>query len=164
MKKILLILMAMFAFGLQNVNAQDAPLKIVTNNPDFTIKVKRCAASGKTVIIDLLLNNVGTNDIDVEEVRGGGGTYISEAYDDEGNIYQSDNLKVKIANRASYEVYDTGKFSIPSGVPMRLSIQISNVPQSAESIARLKLIFFCNAWGLGPDKPVRISNIPITRD
>ena len=111
-----------------------------------------------------MLNNVGTNDIDVEEVRGGGGTYISEAYDDEGNIYQSDNLKVKIANRASYEVYDTGKFSIPSGVPMRLSIQISNVPQSAESIARLKLIFFCKAWGLGPDKPVRISNIPITRD
>ena len=49
MKKILLILMAMFAIGLQNVNAQDAPLKIVTNNPDFTIKVKRCAASEKTL-------------------------------------------------------------------------------------------------------------------
>ena len=30
MKKILLILMAMFALGLQNVSAQDAPLKIVT--------------------------------------------------------------------------------------------------------------------------------------
>ena len=30
MKKILLILMTMFAFGVQNVNAQDAPLKIVT--------------------------------------------------------------------------------------------------------------------------------------
>lgn len=41
MKKILLTLMAIFAFGLQNVCAQDAPLKIVTNNPDFTIKVKR---------------------------------------------------------------------------------------------------------------------------
>ena len=63
MKKILLTLMAIFAFGLQNVCAQDAPLKIVTNNPDFTIKVKRCAASGKTVVLDLILNNVGTNDV-----------------------------------------------------------------------------------------------------
>ena len=164
MKKILLILMAMFAFGLQNVSAQDAPLKIVTNHPDFSIKVKRCAASGKTVIIDLILNNNGTNDVDVKEVRGGGGSCISEAYDDEGNIYQSDNLKVKIANRTSYEVYDTGSFSIPSGVPMRLSIQLSNVPQSAESIARLKLIFFCKVWGLNEEKPVRINNTPITRD
>lgn len=164
MKKILLTLMAIFAFGLQNVCAQDAPLKIVTNHPDFSIKVKRCAASGKTVIIDLILNNNGTNDVDVNEVRGGGGTYISEAYDDEGNIYQSDNLKVKIANRTTYEQYTTGEFSIPSGVPMRLSVQINNVPQSAESIARLKLIFFCNVWGLNSAKPVRINNIPITRD
>ena len=37
MKKILLILMAMFAFGIQNVSAQDAPLKIVTNHPDFKL-------------------------------------------------------------------------------------------------------------------------------
>ena len=164
MKKILLTLMAIFAFGLQNVCAQDAPLKIVTNHPDFSIKVKRCAASGKTVIIDLILNNNGTNDVDVNEVRGGGGSYISEAYDDEGNIYQSENLKVKIANRTAYELYGSGEFSIPSGVPMRLSIQINNVPQSAESIARLKLIFNCKVWGLNYDKPVRINNIPITRD
>ena len=164
MKKILFILMAMFAFGLQNVKAQDAPLKIVTNNPDFTIKVKRCAASGKTVIIDLILNNVGTNDVEVKEVRGGGGSYFSEAYDDEGNIYQSENLKVKIANRTSYEVYDTGSFSIPSGVPMRLSVQIDGVSPSAENIARLKLVFYCKTWGLDPDKPVIISNIPIVRD
>jgi hypothetical protein len=162
MKKILLTLMAIFAFGLQNVCAQDAPLKIVTNHPDFSIKVKRCAASGKTVIIDLILNNNGTNDVDVCEVNGGGRN--SEAYDDEGNIYQSENLKVKIANRTAYELYGSGEFSIPSGVPMRLSIQINNVPQSAESIARLKLIFNCKVWGLNYDKPVRINNIPITRD
>ncbi len=57
MKKLLLILMAMFAFGIQNVSAQDAPLKIVTNHPDFNIKISRCVANGKTVIIDLLLIN-----------------------------------------------------------------------------------------------------------
>ena len=170
MKKILLTLMAIFAFGLQNVCAQDAPLKIVTNHPDFSIKVKRCAASGKTVIIDLILNNNGTNDVEDYNITTntmGGSVFNfsnSEAYDDEGNIYQSENLKVKIANRTAYELYGSGEFSIPSGVPMRLSIQINNVPQSAESIARLKLIFNCKVWGLNYDKPVRINNIPITRD
>ena len=170
MKKILLILMAMFAFGLQNVSAQNAPLKIVTNNPDFTIKVKRCAASGKTVVLDLILNNVGTNDVEVYRIAGGyysaviGYKENSEAYDDEGNMYQGRNFKVKIANRTEYSHDNTGSFSIPAGVPMRLSIQIDGVPQSAESIARLRLVVFCSAWGLNEEKPVKISNIPIARD
>ena len=63
-----MILMAIFALGLQNVSAQDAPLKIVTNHPDFKIKVKRCAASGKTVVLDLILNNEGTNDVKIDMV------------------------------------------------------------------------------------------------
>ena len=54
MKKFLFIMMAIFAFGLQNASAQDAPLKIITNHPDFDVKVKRCAASGKSVIIDMV--------------------------------------------------------------------------------------------------------------
>ena len=40
MKKILLTLMAVYAFGLQNICAQDAPLKIVTNNPDSLVSTK----------------------------------------------------------------------------------------------------------------------------
>ena len=161
MKKILLILMAMFAFGLQNVSAQDG-IKIVTNHPDFKIKVKRCAASGKTVIIDLVLTNVGTND--VENVSIAGGCWGSEVYDDEGNIYNTSNLGVRVANRDSYDCRDTGSFNIPTGVPMKLSISIEGVPQSSESIARLKLIANCSKWALTKDKPIRISNIPISRD
>ena len=160
MKKILLILMAIFAFGLQNVSAQDAPLKIVTNHPDFNIKVKRCAASGKTVVLDLILNNEGTNDVKVANV------YVycdSEVYDDEGNIYQGNDLKVKVANRPNYDGY-SGDFMIPTGVPMRLSIQINNVSTSAESIARLSLYVDCPVWGLNGKKLVKFSNIPITRD
>ena len=159
MKKVLLIMMAMFAFGLQNANAQDAPLKIVTNHPDFKIKVKRCAASGKTVIIDLVLNNEGTNDITIGDVFAMG---WSEAIDDEGNIY-SDDIKVKVANRGSYSG-NTGGFLLPTGVPMKLSIQINNVPSSAENIARLFLRVDCYAWGLGNDKKVKFNNIPISRE
>ena len=102
------------------------------------------------------------NDIENVEVKGGGDT--SEAYDDEGNIYQRNNFKVKVANRPDYDMYGTGKFNIPAGVPIRLSISIEGVPLSAESIARLKILFLCSAWGLNWDKPVKISNIPISRD
>ena len=150
----------MFAFGLQNVNAQDAPLKIVTNHPDFKIKVKRCAASGKTVVLDLILNNEGTNDVRINNVIV---RDWSEAYDDEGNIYQGDNLKVKVANRNQYE-RASGNFMIPTGVPMKLSIQINNVSPSAESIARLSLWVDCSFWGLNSDKLVKLSNIPISRN
>ena len=165
MKKILLLLMAIFAFGIQNVCAQDAPLKIVTNHPDFKIKIKRCAASGKTVVLDLILLNEGVNDVENIISFGGAkfGDYKSEAYDDEGNIYKGDNLKNKVANSPDYSK-NTGNFNIPTGVPMRISIRIDGVSQSAESIARLKLMFECKTWGLDYHKPVIFSNIPITRN
>lgn len=161
MKKVLLFLVAIFAFCFQNVYAQDG-LKIVTNHPDFKIKVKRCAASGKTVIIDLILTNEGTND--VEGIDGCGGFNRSEAYDDEGNIYKERNLKVKVANSEMYNDMGSGRFNIPVGVPMKYSVRIEGVPQSAESIARLKLFFYYAGWGLDDNKPVRISNIPISRN
>ena len=162
MKKILLILMAVFAFGIQNVSAQDAPLKIVTGHPDFKIQIKRCAASGNTVLIDIVFNNIGISDI--EEMNVYGGSWGSEAFDDDGNIYQSRALKVKAANKPSFDSEETGWFSLPTGVPVRLTINIEGVPQSVESISRLKLRLYCQSWGINYEKPVLISNIPITRD
>ena len=167
MKKILLILMAMFAFGIQNVSAQDAPLKIVTNHPDFKIKIKRCAASGKTVVLDLILLNEGVNDVEGVMAFGGQGRWTwscAEAYDDEGNIYQNENIKIKVANRPKAIRFTCLSLSFPTGVPIKLSLQFNNFSTSAESIARLKLVFLCNPWGLNGDKPVKISNIPITRN
>lgn len=161
MKKILFITMAMLTFALQGLQAQ-TPMKIVTNHPDFKIKVKRCAASGKTVIIDLILINEGASDI--ERIEGYGGDNGSEAYDNDGNIYQNGVIKVCVANREHYSVNGSGDFKIPVGVPMRYSICIENVPASTESIARLSLLFYCAKWGLDRDKLVKISNIPISRD
>lgn len=148
----------MFAFGLQNVCAQDG-IKIVTNHPDFKVKVKRCAASGKIVVIDFVLENIGTKDVAVDNIL----VYnlISEAYDDEGNIYQDKNLRIKVANRAYGNA--TGGFNIPTDVPMKVSLQITDVPISAERIARLSLGVRCDAWGLKYGEPIRISNIPISR-
>ena len=159
MKRILLFLMAMFAFGIQNVSAQDEPIKIVTNHPDFKVKVKRCAASGNTVIIDLVFNNVGT--VDIEAIDVGGSNFGSTAYDDEGNYYE--DMDVKIGNMSQYEA-STPRFSIPTGVPVKVSVCINKVSVSAEIITRLKLTVFCDAWGLNSSRQVMISNIPISRD
>lgn len=161
MKKLLLLMVAMLAFAFQGLQAQ-APMKIVTNHPDFKIKVKRCAANGKTVIIDLILTNEGATD--VENIEGYGGCYGSEAYDNDGNIYQNDAIKVRVANRENYTCSGCGSFKIPVDVPMRYSICIENVPASSESIARLSLHFECEKWGLSRDKLVKFSNIPISRD
>lgn len=161
MKRILLILIAFFALGWQNVRAQDG-IKIVTNHPDFKVKVTRCVASDKTVIIDMTLNNVGDTDVEGLNVWGGA---RSEAYDDEGNIYKANSIKIKVANYKDYTT-NSYSFNIPAGVPMKLSVSIDGVSQSAESIARLKICLYCKAWTVGCDfdKPLRISNIPISRE
>lgn len=154
-------MMAMLTFAFQGLQAQ-APMKIVTNHPDFKIKVKRCAASGKTVVIDLILTNEGATD--VEEIEGNGGCWGSEAYDNDGNIYQGETIKVRVANRQHYSCQSSGRFKIPVDVPMRFSILIENVPASTESIARLSLLFVCGKWGLNDQKLVKFTNIPISRD
>lgn len=172
MKRFLMLFWVLFAFGSQIVSAQDAPLKIVTNHPDFNIKVKRCAASGKTVILDLIFTNEGANDVSGVSVNGGNGRNYtqwgpSEAYDDEGNIYR--NISVRVANYQNYTFDETPTIKIPVGVPMKCSVKIEGVDASAQSIARMELFVNCKEWSIGhlgnsdTAKPVKFSNIPISR-
>lgn len=159
MKKILLMMVAMFfATG---IYAQDAkPMKIITNHPDFKVKVKRCAASDKTVIIDLIFSNVSSSDVDMR-VSGGGATV---AYDDDGNIYQGEKLKVQIANSGDWSEYWPSSFTLPAEVPVKITYKIEGVPSSVESLPRLMVAVSCDKWGLNKEKPIKITNIPISRD
>lgn len=159
MKKILLMMMAMFiATGIYA--QEEKPIKIITNHPDFKVKVKRCAASNKTVVIDLIFNNVSSSDV---KMRAYGGS-SSVAYDDEGNMYKDGNLQVSIANTNSFYQYGTDPFVIPADVPVKITIQLENVSASAEAIPRLMVALDCDKWGLNPHKPIIINNIPISRD
>ena len=153
-------MMAMFAFGWQNVSAQDG-IKIVTNHPDFKVKVARCAVSGTTAIIDLNFINIGSNDIDELVVYGGAAK--SEAIDSDGNIYNENNIKVKLSKETEYHNYRC-PLSMPTDVPMKVTVKLENFSKAAETIARLKLTVNCRPWGLTEDKPLRISNIPVTRE
>jgi hypothetical protein len=166
MKKVLFLLMAMIVFGFQSVNAQDTPIKIVTGHPDLKVKVKRCAASGKTIILDLVITNEGARDVE-KFVLLGTAWERGEAYDDEGNIYSEPNggkILLKVTNAASYAPY-TNEFRLLSGIPMRVSVKIENFSTSATSVAFLKLGVDCEELGLGDhNKAITFRNIPISRD
>lgn len=167
MKKILLILMAVFAFGLQNISAQDAPLKIITNHPDFQLKVKRCAASGTNLIIDLIANNLGSNDVPNFEIA----PQFIVVYDDEGNIYN--NCGAKVANQQRY-VKQANAFTdktpavkVLPGVPLKISIKVEGVDKAASNIALMEIGVNCKAWDLDFYKEksrITLRNIPIARD
>ena len=163
MKKILLILMAMFAFALQDSYAQDA-LKIVTNHPDFDVKVKRCAMNGKTLIIDMIFTNKGVKDVMIGVVAGQGMGY-SEIYDGEGNNYKGQNgrIKVKIANSGGYQGAVENYRLLP-GIPVKVSFCINDFDEAAENVAYFGGVINCKEWGLPDvDKYLIIRNIPITR-
>jgi len=157
MKKVLLFLMAMFAFGLQNVSAQDG-IKIITGHPDFKLKVTRCVANGKTVVLDMIVTNLG--DSDVSQFKVHGSAYATKVYDDQGNIYDR-NINVKIANKQ----YTEGAYEIKlvAGVPTKYSIMIDDVSPQAETLVLVEPDIWVPAWKTNLNT-VKIRNIPITRE
>ena len=158
MKKILLILMAMFAFGIQNVSAQDA-IKIVTGHPDLKFQIKRCVAQGKIVIIDMTITNNTENDIDV--LMGETNCGPTVVYDSEGNTYDDWHKKpIKVGNKNFFENF-RGK--LISGVPVKVQLKIQDFSEKAESIARLDFMFWSDQLNLGCSHAVIIRNIPVTR-
>lgn len=158
MKKVLFVLMTLFVFGLQNVSSQEKPIKIVTGHPDFKLKVTRCAASGKTVVLDMVVTNMGDSDVDQFKVHGSG--YATKVYDDQGNIYDSD-INVKIANKQ----YTTGAHLIKlvAGVPTKYSLMIGNVSPQAEMLVLVEPDIWVPTWKTELNT-VKIRNVPITRD
>lgn len=136
-------------------------IKVVTGHPDFKIKVNRCVASDKTVLVEMTLLNAGRDDID--EIRiclGNGGTTV---HDSEGNEYiggYDDPVWIKISNR-DYDKW-VSDFSLVSGVPTRATWKIEGVPTYVHSIARIQFGVDCKKWGL--DRKCEIRNIPITRE
>ena len=143
-------------------------MTIVTNHPDFQVKVKRCAASDKTIILDLTCTNLGDQDITDIAFIGfdvGMNGKFSEAYDDEGNQYGRGTISVKVANQKEY-LRERYNYRMISGIPVKVSLRIDGVSTSAENIAYLAFLVNCNSWGIGFDKKkwVTMRNIPITRD
>ena len=144
--------------GVTTDNSLGSPIKIVNVHPDLKVRVARCAASGRTLTIDLVFTNASTEDIDIFV---SGGYYDSSAYDTNGNMYTKDALEVKAASDARYNSYT--KRPLIAGVPTKVSVEIRGVPATAEAIAVLNLILRSQVLGIN-SKGLQIRNIPISRD
>lgn len=158
MKKILILLLAIYAFGLQNMNAQDAPIRIITGHPDIKLKVTRCIASDKTVIVDMILTNV--SEFDINNFRIEGSAYGTKVYDNLGNIYKN-NIGVRIGNQQYNKWYNIGK--LISEVPTQISIMIENVTMQAEYLALIEPRVSADGYTFA-NNTFKIRNIPITRE
>lgn len=151
----LMIMNGVYAFG------QTPGVKIVSVHPDLKIKITRCEAVGKTVVIDMVLENAGSNDVNFN--MAGGDNNESIAYDDEGNMYSYNNIKVKLGNselRSSH----LGGMVLPAGIPIKGRIQIEGVPESASMFRRIDLRMFSDTWGFFGGKNAKITNVPISRE
>ena len=156
MKKISAIIIAFIAFGIQNVTAQEAALKIATGNPDLKVQVKRCVANRDQVFVDLTFMDEAE---DVEAVILCNGW--TEVQDSEGNTYNGyPNLFCRIA-KGEYTPYPP-KFTLLEGTALKVSFKLDKVPSSAEYIARMKIRMESQKYGV--PNYVTIKNIPITRD
>ena len=156
MKKLLLILMAIIAFNLQIITAQEAAMKIASGNPDLKVQVKRCVANGDQVFIDLTFMDEA-EDVDAAILCDG----CSEVQDSDGNTYNSyPKLFCKIA-KGEYTPYPPS-FTLLEGTPIKVSFKLEKVPSSTEFIARMKIRMESKKYGI--PNYVTIKNIPITRD
>jgi hypothetical protein len=139
---------------------QEDGIKIVTGHPDLKIQIKRCAASGKTVIIDMVITNKSGNDIEtmIHETNCNGSSF----YDSDGNSYESyGSSEVKVGNKP----FSRGaRYTFINDIPVKVQLKIPNVATTAELLARVDFMFWCDALGLGCNHKVVIRNIPISRE
>lgn len=138
----------------EELQRREGAFKLVTNHPDFKIKVRRCEASGKTCVIDLIIENVGSSDVSIYADAGYNGALI--AYDDEANEYT--NISHFIGSKGGR------KHTLMAGVPMKARIQVEGVAESATMFRRLDWKIQCNAWGMNENKPIKFINLPISRE
>lgn len=138
--------------------------RIITNHPDFKIKVLRCEASGSTCVIDMIFENIGSQDVNIKIYGGDWLNSTSVAYDDEANKYNGQNFLVAIANHGLTYYYQ--EIDLPAGIPLKARVQIEGVKASVRMFRRIDLNIQCDSWGLDgyKGKTVKLFNVPISRE
>lgn len=144
----------------EELQRREGAFKLVTNHPDFKIKVRRCEASGKTCVIDLIIENVGSSDVTISVQSSYGKNYLI-AYDDEANEYNY--IKLAVGSKWITTSYQE-KVTLLAGVPMKARIQIEGVAESATMFRRLDWRIYSDAWGLNSNKPIKFINLPISHE
>lgn len=166
MKTILkLFVVSILAIGSNTLFAQTSGLKITTGHPDIKVKIQRCEASGSTCVIDFIIQNAGSSDIDFGLVGGNG--YVAgsgtKVYDDEGNMYGRDAVYVGFGSNLTRNLDPQ---TLPAGIPRKARIQIEGVATAATNFLRIDLRANSNSlrWRFDADHKILLENVPITRE
>ncbi len=126
-------------------------MKIQSVHPDLKVRVKRCVAAQKKVLITVEITNVSEQD---DHLQFNNWRY--SAVDDGGNEYSGSQIQIYTqGNQAN-------QFDLVSDVKKTVEIRINNVPTSVENIARLMLPI--DRSSIFPTGNIILRNIPIDRD
>lgn len=125
-------------------------VKIESVHPDLKVRVKRCVAVQKMVIVTVQITNLSTEDDNL------GFGWQCTAVDDNGNEYNHDVMGLYARGAKAYT------HALVSDVNKMIEIRIENVPSSVESIARIVLPI--NQSNIFPRGNIIMRNIPINRD
>lgn len=115
--------------------------------PGIEITYKRCIATGTSAYIDFVMTNWTGKEIQglslSSEVMAGYEEYVTVVYDDEGNIYKpgSGISSVKIADDTFTPSLSARPFALPSEVPVKFRVRLTNVDEFAAEFKLLKMNF-----------------------
>ena len=163
MKKIILSLALLLSMCVGAV----AQTKVVFNGPiGIDWKFKRSFMHGNTLVVDFVVENNTSNDISctiTTDCTSSRGDFQLKAYDDEGNVYNSDpyfpaknKFSGKLGGQNSIYNWET----IPKGNLIKMRLQISDIDEFATIIKTLTVPVRLEQ----EYSELRVSNIPIPRE
>ena len=139
MKKYLILL----ALAIMPFVATNAQIAGKSSDPSVEFVIKRITDMGNgSFRINLYITNHGKEDLkDVRFETAGGSQRMSQAYDDEGVVYNSQSwFMIVDGNRVKYPSVYSGHYVLPTDVPVKFLIDIDNVDEFATAFLRLDLI------------------------
>ena len=143
-----------------------AQTKLIVNNGPIGLdwKFKRSFLSGSTLVVDFVVENNTSKDIEcmVAPTYGAG----LKAFDDEGNVYTYENRNFSGITGSKNQIWVWE--SIPVGNLIKVRLQISGIDEYATVIKNLIVPILTDATnGRNPvaqQSELRVTNIPIPRE
>lgn len=130
---------------------------------DFSIEITRTSIEGNAMIIDLLFENLGSEDVIIDQSIYMAGLV---AYDDRGNQYNRRAVGMAIGDNSRMGAglgAGNSRRKLLAGVPIKARITISNISPEATRIARMDWDFQCKEWGVQVGKPIRFRDVIVNR-
>ncbi len=164
MKKLLLSAALLLCMCI-GMNAQT---KLTFNGelPDIDWKLKRSFLNGSTLVVDFVIENNTSKDVEcviLASLSASWGSPKLKAYDDEGNVYESNALmggapfSGKIGGKNSLFDWET----IPAGNLIKVRMQIAGMDEYATLIKTLTIPMMTSGE---KRSELRVTNIPIPRE